>query len=192
MLSARAPRREIMKPDFACVGEGPHRMKAIQRGVPMKYQRILVPYDGSSHSQSALSLACSIAKESEGATVYVVNVVPMTVTPAIALNDPSTGAASTFADKGDFTQQFDNVLLGINHDMEQELSSVVEGLPKNRVVMEAVADPSPVNGLVSYAQERNCDLVVMGRRGLGAIRGMLGSVSYGLLRAVDIPVLTVK
>ena len=32
----------------------------------------------------------------------------------------------------------------------------------------------------------------MGRRGLGAIRGMLGSVSFGVLRATDVPVLTVK
>lgn len=158
----------------------------------MKYQRILVPYDGSEHAQGALSTACSIAKESEGATVYVVNVVPMTVNPSIALVDPATGASSTFAQKGDFAQEFDSALLGITKEMEAELSSVVEGLPANRVVMETVADPSPVNGLSAYAKERDCDLIVMGRRGLGAIRGMLGSVSYGILRSVDIPVLTVK
>ncbi len=158
----------------------------------MKYQRILVPYDGSEHAQSALSTACSIAKDSEGATVYVVNVVPMTVSPSVALVDPSTGASSSFAAKGDFTQEFDSALLGITKEMEAELAGVVEGLPANRVVMETVADPSPVNGLVSYIKERDCDLVVMGRRGLGAIRGMLGSVSYGVLRSVEVPVLTVK
>ena len=32
----------------------------------------------------------------------------------------------------------------------------------------------------------------MGRRGLGAFRGALGSVSYGILRATDVPVLTIK
>ena len=32
----------------------------------------------------------------------------------------------------------------------------------------------------------------MGRRGLGALRGMLGSVSYAVLRNADMPVLTVK
>ena len=32
----------------------------------------------------------------------------------------------------------------------------------------------------------------LGRRGLGALRGMLGSVSFGVLRSVDVPVLTVK
>ena len=39
---------------------------------------------------------------------------------------------------------------------------------------------------------RDIDLVVMGRRGLGALRGMLGSVDFGVLRSVEVPILTVK
>ena len=49
-----------------------------------------------------------------------------------------------------------------------------------------------VASLADYAKHHDIDLIVMGRRGLGAIRGMLGSVSYSLLRETDIPVLTVK
>ena len=52
--------------------------------------------------------------------------------------------------------------------------------------------PSAVDGIIDYASDHSCDLIVMGRRGLGAIRGLLGSVSYGVIRATTTPVLTVK
>ena len=48
------------------------------------------------------------------------------------------------------------------------------------------------DALVYYAKKHDADLIVMGRRGLGGLRGMLGSVSYGVLHGADIPVLTVK
>ena len=51
---------------------------------------------------------------------------------------------------------------------------------------------SPVEGIADYVRSHDIDLVVMGRRGLGALRGMIGSVSFGVLRSVDVPVLTVK
>ena len=61
-----------------------------------------------------------------------------------------------------------------------------------KIVADAVISNSPLEGIVDYVTSRDIDLVVMGRRGLGALRGMLGSVSFGVLRSVDVPVLTVK
>ena len=60
------------------------------------------------------------------------------------------------------------------------------------VTIDVVAGTAPAEALARYADKNGCDLIVMGRRGLGAIRGMLGSVSFGLLRSTDVPVLTVK
>ena len=56
----------------------------------------------------------------------------------------------------------------------------------------AVNAPSPVDGINDFAKEHGCDLIVMGSRGLDVLRGMLGSVSYGVLRSAEIPVLVAK
>ena len=41
-------------------------------------------------------------------------------------------------------------------------------------------------------KEIEADLIVMGSRGLGAIRGVIGSVSYAVLRESTIPILVIK
>ena len=66
-----------------------------------------------------------------------------------------------------------------------------DGMP-NDVDIAAVNAPSPVDGINDFAKEHGCDLIVMGSRGLGVLRGMLGSVSYGVLRSAEIPVLVAK
>ena len=76
-------------------------------------------------------------------------------------------------------------------NVEEDLAADVEGLG-DRLQIAAVAATAPADALARYAEKNDVDLIVMGRRGLGAIRGMLGSVSFGVLRATEIPVLTVK
>ena len=54
----------------------------------MKYQRILVPYDGSEHSHAAFATARNLALASDDAIIYVINVVPMSVASSIELTEP--------------------------------------------------------------------------------------------------------
>jgi nucleotide-binding universal stress UspA family protein len=49
----------------------------------------------------------------------------------------------------------------------------------------------PAQALVDVARARHADLIVVGSRGLGAVRGMLGSVSQRLLQLTDTPVLVI-
>lgn len=51
----------------------------------------------------------------------------------------------------------------------------------------------PVDRIVERAQELDCDFIVVGARGLGAIReALLGSVSSGLLKKATVPVTIVQ
>lgn len=56
----------------------------------------------------------------------------------------------------------------------------------------AVVNGSPHDSITAYADEGAYDCIVMGHRGLGAVRGMLGSVCYSVLHKTNVPVLIVK
>ncbi|MEF2656436.1 MAG: universal stress protein [Eggerthellaceae bacterium] len=156
----------------------------------MKYQRILVPFDGSDHACSAFTTARSIAIASPDAEIFVVNVISMNVASSFSqAGDPSLDR--TGFDQG-YAAMVDDALRNITQEIEEVVEPLYDGLPAERVHIEAITYSSPVHGLVEYANDHSCDLIVMGRRGLSALRGMLGSVSYGILHNTDIPVLTVK
>ncbi|WP_458461935.1 universal stress protein [Paenibacillus sp.] len=51
----------------------------------------------------------------------------------------------------------------------------------------------PVNEICRVARERECGLIVMGTGGKGIlVEIMVGSVSHGVLKHAECPVLTVK
>ena len=52
----------------------------------------------------------------------------------------------------------------------------------NKVYIELLQETQPGGQIVTYAIDNLCDLIVMGSRGLGALRGILGSVSSYVLR----------
>ena len=159
----------------------------------MKYRRILVPFDGSDHAAAAFTTARSLAITNDETEIFVVNVVPMALASSLlASGDPITGGASAFIDQEGYAAMVDASLENIKKEIDDVVEPLLDGMPAERVHIEAVTYPSAVSGLTEYASNHDCDLIVMGRRGLGGIRGVLGSVSYGVLRNVDIPVLTVK
>lgn len=55
-----------------------------------------------------------------------------------------------------------------------------------------VREGTPAESIVQFAEDRDADLVVLGRRGLGGVRDrLLGSVVHAVLRTADQSVLTV-
>lgn len=159
----------------------------------MPYKKIMVPYDGSDHAKSALEHAKAIAKGNADARVFIVHVVPSGVLGADLLG---TGGALDGVPAGmiDYEQYQSTVRQIIDHSRQKVYDNLGDSIADlgSRVSVEVVAGASPVEALARYVEQNDVDLVVMGRRGLGAIRGMLGSVSFGVLRSVECPVLTVK
>ncbi len=52
---------------------------------------------------------------------------------------------------------------------------------------------SPAEAIVDYSENNDCDLIIMGSRGLGAIREiMVGSVSHNVIQHASIPVMIMK
>lgn len=161
----------------------------------MEYKSILVPYDGSKHSQLALASAIKLVKGSPESKIIVLNVVPMAVAPTISEVDPVVGSTPTYIDYQDYEHLYDDSLTKLREKMINDIKknvTTVEELPEEQIDYVTIAHPSAIQGIVGYCKDKECDLIVMGRRGLGPFRGMLGSVSYGVLRSVDIAVLTVK
>ncbi|MEA2474084.1 MAG: hypothetical protein QOE06_1999 [Thermoleophilaceae bacterium] len=62
---------------------------------------------------------------------------------------------------------------------------LLDGVRCERELLSA----QPVDGLMSVATTRDAHMIVVGSRGLGPLRGTLGSVSHGLLYRSDRPVL---
>ncbi len=138
------------------------------------YRNILVPYDKSDHAKTALKTAVEMARETEGGKVTVLYVAELP-----DFDDPTFEAAAQMATF--YAQQKDALIentKGIVGDFKDVVYRVTSGKPHDEIV--------------GFAKSGEFDLIVMGNRGLGALRGALGSVSYAVLRSVDIPVLIVK
>lgn len=160
----------------------------------MVFSNILVPFDDSEHAHAALHLAIDLVGSDPWATIHIVTVTSNDIMPPSMLT--ATGA---FGEAPIDYASYETLLTSIAERSDRELHDNVAAIlgkdidvVKAKLVIDTRLAPSPVDGITCYAADHRCDLIIMGRRGLGALRGMLGSVSYGVLRSSEIPVLTVK
>jgi len=141
---------------------------------------ILVAVDGSEPALRAADLAAELAVRCD-ATLHLVQVVaPLEVTKE--LQEFANSERLDIASSQDVVARS---LLG-----PAESIANAAGVRK---VMRAVLTGDPAERLLDYTRDRAIDLVVLGRRGLGRIQGLLmGSVSSKVSDLAECPVLTVK
>lgn len=147
----------------------------------IQYKTVVVPADGSENAKRALAHAVSIAalNDAELVVVHVANIVS-----AISNFDqaPITG--------GYVSEQ-------IAADMEETgkeiLKEVVDEIPDNLKVRSVFDVGSPGPAVLAVAKKVDADLIVMGSRGLGPLKGLfMGSVSSYVTSHSTCPVLVVK
>lgn len=155
----------------------------------MLYDNIVVPYDGSPSARAALEEAARFANEDPGMTLRIVTIIDAESRVAALLeNQPLPESVVPSARLRELHQQ---VVEEADAELHRHIDYILDRL-MNRVIIEFLEETSPGAQIVSYASGNNCDLIIMGSRGLGALRGMLGSVSSYVLREATCPVMVVK
>lgn len=138
------------------------------------YASILVALDGSDQSMFALNHARTIA-ECFGSKLILVHAFPHT------------------SDLRDSIEYNNLVALRIKRGEEIiETARKQLGRTSIRVDEELLESPAP-EAILSVAATRKCDLIVMGSRGMGSLKGMvLGSVSTKVSHYARCPVMVVR
>lgn len=145
------------------------------------YKNIVVPTDGSVNSKRALEHAVLLATSMQASItlVYVANIV------SVISNFDQIPKASGYV-----TEQ-------VALDMEEEGKGVLEEfskeIPQDVEVKSVFEVGSPGPAVLSVAKKYEADLIVMGSRGLGPLKGLfMGSVSSYVVTHAPCPVLIVK
>ena len=139
----------------------------------MKFDKILVPLDGSMLAEAALSAACGFA-ERDGSLITLLRAAEAMPRPG---GDPVEAQVTAI------------------REAEEYLAAVVRRLADKGVrrVETHVWYGPPAAAIVEAAEAQKADLIVMsthGRSGLGRL--VLGSVAEAVLRGTTVPILIVR
>lgn len=138
------------------------------------YNRILVPTDGSPGTTRVIDHASELAASHDASLhfLYVVNTASFANLP--------------------METSWESVTSMLREEGEEALRAAEDRADVADVVT-AMREGPPSREIVDYANDENCDLVVMGTHGRGGLnRILLGSVAERVVRSSEVPVLTVR
>ncbi len=124
-----------------------------------RFRKILVAYDGSPSAKNALREACRLAK-AEQAWIKLLAVVPPYEGDLALVGVPNIKEA----------------IEGPGRRLLEEAEKIAQ--EENVNALKDLEQGEPFERIVAVAEEESCDLIVMGRKGMGAVeRNLLGSVT---------------
>ena len=170
---------------------------------------IVVPVDGSAPANRASELAGAIAAKFDARVIVLHTFLHHTPTPDLKAICRKIGGAEEILKKLTVLENamFDTaaaayapvplpappaILRGIGDLITAKARQNVENKGVKQVVTH-VMDGKPAENIIAVANHDNADMIVMGRRGLGDIAGLLmGSVSHKVTHMAECACLTVK
>ena len=140
------------------------------------FKNILVPLDGSQAGREALLYALSLA-ETYQASVWILHVIDL---------NQYMSSFEQVSGSGYLPQE-------ILDEGQKVLEEVCGLIPAGVTAKTLVKMGRPQERILETAEEMQADLIVMGSRGLGALKQMLmGSVSQHILVHAKSPVLVIR
>lgn len=138
----------------------------------MFYSKILVAFDGSMPAKKAIAVACDMARMNPEASIVFAHIAKI------------SGAAMGSAD-------IDGAILDRAGRIRQYLQEIADGLT-NETKVVILKGSSPADLIIKCSAKESCDLIVMGSRGMGGVKGYLGSVSHAVSVEAKVCVLIAK
>ena len=156
------------------------------------YTNVLVPFDGSQPACRALLAAINLCKGEKNADITVLQVTGMANIDYTSFEVAARMSGIDVTDEQTIQSLRENYGSASKEQVQEQVQKFFESLPENIDLKIIVKRGNPRDVICQYAEDNNIDCIVMGRRGGGSIRATLGSVSTGVLRTTDLPVLVVK
>jgi nucleotide-binding universal stress UspA family protein len=138
------------------------------------FNNILLSYDGSEHAMGAAKIAAQLALQQEQPFLWVVCVVE---------EAPDL-----------FHEPFQSQLIASRSAKGEALIDAAAEMIGDQIeVRRQLLFGDPAECIINVAETRGCDLIVMGTRGLGPLRGLLlGSKAQKVVSLAKCPVLLTK
>lgn len=146
----------------------------------MQKKKTLIAYDDSPMSNKGVEEAKNLVQMNVLDEVHFVSVMKLR---SIGLNKLRNPEGNETVLEGDYSREMDG--------LKEEFA--VQGVRAFSEVLVAGANDNPGMAICEYADKRNLDLIIIGSRGLGNMKGLiLGSVSNYVVQNAAVPVLVIK
>ena len=148
-------------------------------------KNILVPIDGSEHSNNALKFGLDLAEKYSAKLTLLSVAQPVVVTGPMFITQPMMPPTST--------AMYVQAIESAHKKMLEDTYNRAKAEKPDLEISKMLVDGRPADSIVEIADKEKFDLIVIGSRGVGGVKKFfLGSVSDRVSDEAHCPVLIVK